>query len=284
VSADPSAAPAAAAAAPSAAPASKKKRPSHAATVVAAKGFFNYVLGLPGKDKDAGSSAGGGEASATDTTTSAAAGVEQFLGYIRSLAFNATATSVPAIVNTGKRAVQTLSKHKNNRQTRSLDLEASVAAYAARLAGVPDDAWAATNGKWLTVFKLPRNITAQELADPGFALTEEESKIFQVRCALVVYNLAVQKGNTPLGLASETGKIQKIDGEAKRILAHPVDGDRLYIDRVYAYIAHMKGTAQTPFAPVSADMVKLPGAKTVDGDDGADHEGSLVSGVLSAVN
>jgi hypothetical protein len=64
-----------------------------------------------------------------------------------------------------------------------------------------------------------------------------------------------------------------------------VDGDRQYNDRVYAYITHMRCTAQTPFAPVPADMVKVHCPKTVDGaDDGCDHEGSLVSGVLSAVN
>jgi hypothetical protein len=265
----------------------KKKKPSHAATVTAAKGFFNYALSLPGKDTAAttdGTAIGtDAAASAAADAEAAAAAVEQFLGNIRSLAFNATAASVPAIVAVGKRAVQTLAKHKNERQVRPLDLEASVAAYTQRMATVEEDSWAATNGKWLTTFKLPRNITAQELTAPGFALTEEENQIFAVRCALVVFNIAVQKGYSPLGLASENGKFEKVDGVSQRILAHPVDGDRLYINRVHAYITYMNGTPQTAFAPVPTDSIKVERAKGT-GDDAAADTNSLVSGVLSAAN
>jgi hypothetical protein len=265
----------------------KKKKPSHAATVTAAKGFFNYALSLPGKDTAAttdGTAIGtDAAASAAADAEAAAAAVEQFLGNIRSLAFNATAASVPAIVAVGKRAVQTLAKHKNERQVRPLDLEASVAAYTQRMATVEEDSWAATNGKWLTTFKLPRNITAQELTAPGFALTEEENQIFAVRCALVVFNIAVQKGYSPLGLASENGKFEKVDGVSQRILAHPVDGDRLYINRVHAYITYMNGTPQTAFAPVPTDSIKVERAKGT-GDDAAADTNSLVSGVLSAAS
>lgn len=241
------AAPVAAAAAP--APKVRKARPTVAAATVAAKAVFGFIFGLntnAAVDPAAGSGPG-----------AAVLPEDAVVDNIKALAFNTTPAAVAAITSIAQRAATAWAKQSDHTRERTLDTAASLAKFTARINELPADVWATTHNKWLSVFPLDRNISAAELAAPGFALAGNLASNLVVTCALAVYNIAVSKGLQPLGLASESSSVDKTGATEVRTLKYPVDGDRLYIDKVYSYLAYMKDTVQTPFALSSQDKVKL---------------------------
>lgn len=245
---------AAAAAAAAPAPKVRKARPTVAAATVAAKAVFGFIFGL--------NTNAAVDPAAVVTTPSAPPGAavlpeDAVVDNIKALAFNTTPAAVAAITSIAQRAATAWAKQSDHTRERTLDTAASLAKFTARINELPADVWATTHNKWLSVFPLDRNISAAELAAPGFALAGNLATNLVVTCALAVYNIAVSKGLQPLGLASESSSVDKTGATEVRTLKYPVDGDRLYIDKVYSYLAYMKDTVQTPFALSSQDKVKL---------------------------
>jgi hypothetical protein len=223
---------------------------------VAAKAVFGFIFGLNNAEK-AGAAPNTVDPAAGSAPGAAVLPEDAVVDNIKALAFNTTPAAVAAITSIAQRAATAWAKQSDHTRERTLDTAASLAKFTARINELPADVWATTHNKWLSVFPLDRNISAAELAAPGFALAGNLASNLVVTCALAVYNIAVSKGLQPLGLASESSSVDKTGATEVRTLKYPVDGDRLYIDKVYSYLAYMKDTVQTPFALSSQDKVKL---------------------------
>lgn len=107
------------------------------------------------------------------------------------------------------------------KQTKKLDVPASLAKYKERVSSFPDDKWAELNGKWLSDYKLFTN-------EPSFDSSWHHGS--------VLMEVAPTKGAVPKGLCAENMK------KGKKVVAE--DGSISFPDKHYLQSVLPDGTAR----------------------------------------